>query len=169
METATTERAQTARTGFGAWHAVFDAVVLLVLTFGVDYRTVQAAYIGPSINLGLFDLPGTLVLLDAVAGEYLHVDHGAVHAGGHAQGGVLHVRGFFTKDGTEELFLRRLIRFTLGRYLTDEDIALFDPSEGLPKLVVCFLAILELAREGMVRLTQQAAFSPIYVQAGEAS
>jgi segregation and condensation protein A len=42
---------------------------------------------------------------------------------------------------------------------------LFDVAqEGVPKLVVCFLAILELAREGLLRLTQQAPFSPIYVQ-----
>ena len=31
---------------------------------------------------------------------------------------------------------------------------LFDVAqEGIPKLVVCFLAILELAREGLLRLT----------------
>jgi segregation and condensation protein A len=36
--------------------------------------------------------------------------------------------------------------------------------DGIPKLVVCFLAILELTREGLVRMTQQAPFSPIYVQ-----
>ncbi len=36
--------------------------------------------------------------------------------------------------------------------------------EGLPKLVVNFLAILELAKEGLVRITQQAAFSTIYLQ-----
>ena len=34
----------------------------LVLTFGVDYRSVQASYIGPSINLGLFDLPLRLLV-----------------------------------------------------------------------------------------------------------
>src|SRR6185295_6486239 len=33
---------------------LFIAEVGLILTFGVDYRTVQAPYIGPSINLGLF-------------------------------------------------------------------------------------------------------------------
>ena len=48
-----------------------------------------------------------------------------------------------------------------------EFIALFDLKEGIPKLVVCFLAILELAREGLVRITQQDAFTPIYVQAGD--
>jgi segregation and condensation protein A len=42
---------------------------------------------------------------------------------------------------------------------------LFDVAkDGIPKLVVCFLAILELTREGLLRLTQQAPFSPIYVQ-----
>lgn len=38
-------------------------------------------------------------------------------------------------------------------------------NECLPKLVVHFLAILELAKEGLIRITQQAAFSPIYLQA----
>ena len=43
--------------------------------------------------------------------------------------------------------------------------ALFDvQADGIPKLVVCFLAILELAREGLVKITQQAAFSPVYLQ-----
>lgn len=36
--------------------------------------------------------------------------------------------------------------------------------DGLAKLVVCFLAILELTREGLISLTQQVAYSPIYVQ-----
>ncbi len=43
--------------------------------------------------------------------------------------------------------------------------ALFDvANDGLSKLVVCFLAILELAREGLLHMTQQAAHSPIYLQ-----
>jgi segregation and condensation protein A len=46
-----------------------------------------------------------------------------------------------------------------------EFTALFNvETDGIPKLVVCFLAILELAREGLVRITQQAAFTPIYLQ-----
>jgi segregation and condensation protein A len=53
----------------------------------------------------------------------------------------------------------------LGREPLLEFAALFDVTEGLQKLVVCFLALLELAREGLVRLTQQAAYTPIYVQA----
>ena len=46
---------------------------------------------------------------------------------------------------------------------------LFDiNTEGLSKLVVHFLAILELAKEGFIRITQQQAFSPIYLQASSA-
>jgi branched-chain amino acid transport system permease protein len=41
---------------------LFITEVTLVLTFGVDYRTVQASYMGPSINLGLFSLPLRLLV-----------------------------------------------------------------------------------------------------------
>ena len=41
---------------------LFITEVALVLIFGVDYRTVQAAYIGPSISLGVFDLPLRLLV-----------------------------------------------------------------------------------------------------------
>ena len=41
---------------------------------------------------------------------------------------------------------------------------LFDPAQGLAEMVVTFLAILELAREGLVDVTQQEAYSPIYVR-----
>ena len=36
---------------------LFVTEVALVLVFGVDYRYVQAPYIGPSINVGIVDLP----------------------------------------------------------------------------------------------------------------
>jgi branched-chain amino acid transport system permease protein len=36
---------------------LFITEVSLILVFGVDYRYVEAAYIGPSIHLGLADLP----------------------------------------------------------------------------------------------------------------
>jgi branched-chain amino acid transport system permease protein len=36
---------------------LFVGEVALVLTFGVDYRFVQAPYIGPSIHLGIVELP----------------------------------------------------------------------------------------------------------------
>jgi branched-chain amino acid transport system permease protein len=46
---------------------LFITEVVLVLTFGVDYRTVQAPYIGLSISLGLFDLPLRLLVPFLVA------------------------------------------------------------------------------------------------------
>ena len=41
---------------------------------------------------------------------------------------------------------------------------LFDPVQGIAELVVTFLAVLELARELLIEVSQQAAFSPIYVK-----
>src|SRR5207342_2816871 len=76
-----------------------------------------------ALDLGLLDLARTLVLLDAVAGEHLHVDDGAVHAGRHAQRAVLHVRGLLAEDRAEELFFRRQLRFALRRDLADQDVA----------------------------------------------
>lgn len=72
------------------------------------------------------------------------------------------------KVGRAELSVREHMSSILRRLKQDkllEFSQLFDVvNEGLSKLVVCFLAILELAREGLLRLTQQAAFYPIYVQ-----
>jgi branched-chain amino acid transport system permease protein len=36
---------------------LFVAEVSLILVFGVDYRFVEASYIGPSLRFGIFDLP----------------------------------------------------------------------------------------------------------------
>ena len=41
---------------------------------------------------------------------------------------------------------------------------LFDPTLGSPVLVVHFLAMLELAREQLLEMTQAEAFAPIYVR-----
>ena len=72
------------------------------------------------------------------------------------------------KVGKAELSVREHMSIILRRLKTDKMLEfseLFDVvKDGIPKLVVCFLAILELAREGLLRITQQAAFSPIYVQ-----
>ena len=72
------------------------------------------------------------------------------------------------KVGRAELSVREHMSIILRR-LKDERLLeftqLFDvKNDGIPKLVVCFLAILELCREGLLRITQQEAFSPIYVQ-----
>jgi segregation and condensation protein A len=45
---------------------------------------------------------------------------------------------------------------------------LFEPQRGVPVLVVTFLALLELARELLVELTQSAGFGPIYVKLAHA-
>lgn len=49
-----------------------------------------------------------------------------------------------------------------GEYVRFE--TLFDPAFGIPGLVVHFLAMLELARERLVEITQTEAFEPIYVR-----
>ncbi|MBA3696697.1 MAG: segregation/condensation protein A [Methylotenera sp.] len=72
------------------------------------------------------------------------------------------------KVSRAELSVREHMSIILRRLKTDKMVEfsdLFDVvQDGIPKLVVCFLAILELAREGLLRITQQVAFSPIYVQ-----
>ena len=45
-----------------------------------------------------------------------------------------------------------------------EFLDLFDVSRGMPVLVVTFIAMLELAKEGLLDITQADAFAPIYVR-----
>ena len=76
------------------------------------------------------------------------------------------------KLGRAELSVREHMSSVLRRLQTDgmcEFSELFDLNAGgLPKLVVNFLAILELAKEGLIKITQQAAFSTIYLQVSHA-
>ena len=58
------------------------------------------------------------------------------------------------------LILRRL-RDTNGFI---EFVDMFDTTQGAPVLVVHFLAMLELAREHLLEMTQSEAFAPIYVR-----
>jgi segregation and condensation protein A len=48
------------------------------------------------------------------------------------------------------------------RFALFED--LFEPARGVPVLVVTFIALLELAREHLLEVTQAEAFAPIYVR-----
>jgi segregation and condensation protein A len=41
---------------------------------------------------------------------------------------------------------------------------LFDPARGVPVLIVTFIAMLELAKETLIEVTQAEAFAPIYVR-----
>jgi len=57
------------------------------------------------------------------------------------------------------LVLRRL----QGRRFVEFE-ALFDPAKGVAVLVVTFIALLELAKEALIEVTQAEAFAPIYVR-----
>jgi len=59
--------------------------------------------------------------------------------------------------------MSRILR-ELGNGAFTEFSLLFRPEEGVPVLVVSFLALLELARESLIEITQQGAFDPIYVR-----
>ena len=71
----------------------------------------------------------------------------------------------------EELSVRAHMSSIL-RTLKERRVAefgeLFDPERGVPVLVVTFLALLELARELLVEVTQSAGFGPIYVKLAHA-
>ena len=57
------------------------------------------------------------------------------------------------------LVLRRLRETSLLEFTQ-----LFSPEDGVSKLVVTLLAILELARESLIEVSQQEAYAPIYVK-----
>jgi segregation and condensation protein A len=67
----------------------------------------------------------------------------------------------------EELSVREHMSLVLkalqGRRFV-EFAELFDPTRGVPVLVVTFIAMLELAKETLIELTQAEAFAPIYVR-----
>ena len=67
----------------------------------------------------------------------------------------------------EELSVREhmgmvLKRLQGKRFVGFED--LFNPTSGTPVLVVTFIALLELAKETLIEITQAEAFAPIYVR-----
>jgi segregation and condensation protein A len=57
---------------------------------------------------------------------------------------------------------RILKTLAAGRFV--EFSELFESERGVPVLVVSFLALLELAREALIEITQQSPFDPIYVK-----
>ena len=71
------------------------------------------------------------------------------------------------KISREELNVREhmsiVLRHLQGRKFVEFG-ELFDPSQGSPVLVVTFIAMLELAKETLIELTQAEAFAPIYVR-----
>jgi len=72
----------------------------------------------------------------------------------------------------EELSVREYMTLILRRlqgrgFVVFED--LFDVAVGAPALVVSFIAILELARESLIEITQNEALAPIYVRVADDS
>ena len=67
----------------------------------------------------------------------------------------------------EELSVREhmsiVLRTLQGRKFLEFE-QLFDTTRGMPVLVVTFIALLELTKEGLLDLTQAEAFAPIYVR-----
>ena len=67
----------------------------------------------------------------------------------------------------EELSVREhmsiVLRMLQGRQFVEFE-KLFDVSRGVPVLIVTFIAMLELAKEILIDITQAEAFAPIYVR-----
>ncbi|MDD2918342.1 ScpA family protein [Rhodoferax sp.] len=67
----------------------------------------------------------------------------------------------------EELSVREHMSLVLkklqGRRFVEFE-SLFDPAKGTPVLIVTFIALLELAKETLIDITQAEAFAPIYVR-----
>ncbi|MHB1668710.1 segregation and condensation protein A [Thiomonas sp.] len=61
-----------------------------------------------------------------------------------------------------EVMSHVLRRLQDRRFLEFQD--LFEPARGLAYAVVSFIALLELAREGLVQMTQAEAYAPLYVR-----
>lgn len=72
------------------------------------------------------------------------------------------------KVSRQELSVREFMSAILKRLGSERFVEfqdLFDPSAGRSVCIVNYLALLELAKEGLIRITQAAPFAPIYVSA----
>ena len=70
-----------------------------------------------------------------------------------------------------ELSVREYMTIII-RKLNEKDLLEFSSffnseKDPIPKLVVCFLAILELTKEGLIKINQQSSSSAIYLQLGD--
>jgi segregation and condensation protein A len=71
------------------------------------------------------------------------------------------------KISREELSVREHMSIVLRRLQGQRFVPfekLFSPEQGVPVLVVTFIALLELAKETLIEITQAEAFAPIYVR-----
>ena len=85
---------------------------------------------------------------------------------------ALEARGWIDVIGQREVPGRPELFATTKQFLDDLNLRslteLFEPERGVAVLVVTFLALLELARELLIELTQSECFAPIYVKLGHA-
>jgi len=71
------------------------------------------------------------------------------------------------KISREELSVREHMSIVLRQLQGQKFVEfehLFQPDKGVPVLVVTFIALLELAKENLIEITQAEAFAPIYVR-----
>jgi segregation and condensation protein A len=67
----------------------------------------------------------------------------------------------------EELSVREHMSIVLRKLQGQKFVEfehLFEPARGMPVLVVTFIALLELSKEGLIDVTQAEAYAPIYVR-----
>ena len=72
---------------------------------------------------------------------------------------------------TDELSVREQMSWVLRQLEGRDYVAfdtLFEPERGVSWLVVNFIAILELVKEGLLRVSQESAYQPIYVRRADA-
>ena len=94
--------------------------------------------------LALFGL-GDAFLVGVLAAGHADVHDDAHAAGGHAEGGVFYVSGFFTKNGAEETFFRSEFGLGFRSDFADEDVAGFhfgaDTHDSIhTQILECFFA-----------------------------
>lgn len=115
---------------------------------GRDYSLVQV-HVEPSAALRLPDVNAD----DLKLAWLTLIRRAAVNRHHHVTREQLSVRSHMSR------VLRRLQE---AQFVPFEE--LFEPQEGVPVLVVTFLAVLELAKETLIEITQQAAYAPIYLK-----
>src|SRR6185503_3128758 len=81
------------------------------------------AILGEPLDFGTLDGQRALVLVDAAAREYTHLDDRAGDAWRQPQRGVANIRGLLAEDGAQQFLFWRHRRFALRRDFADQDIA----------------------------------------------
>ena len=113
----------------------------LLFGLGADDPLFVLKILVPLQGLLVFNLLGAEILLLALAGEDLHVHHGALDTGAHGEAGVLHIAGFFAEDGAEQLLFGAQDGLALGRDLAHQNVTVLD--RGADADDAAFVEVLE--------------------------